>query len=1175
MKVKKLASSRRWSKLATVVFVLSMVFVFCLAPVFAQLDEGAVTGVVQDTTGAVIPNARVTLTEVNTGLVLRTRTNQSGVYVFSPVKIGSYEVSASAPGFATVIQQDVRVQIQQNASVNLKLKPSSVRTTITVTSAPPLLQTQSASVGQVVTGREIKEIPLSGRNSTMIARMMAGVVESVGSRAVGTGDFTANGQRPEENNYILDGIDNNTAAPDYLNGSSYVVNPPPDALAGFYLQTGNYSAEFGHSAGAVMNVSMKTGTNHFHGDAWEYFRNTALSAKNWEAQTKPQLHTNQFGAALGGPIFPNKLFFFAYVQAYRINYGVTHTLTVPTALERQGNFSELLNPALTGSGIPTTLYEPGSAGSQLMICNGQQNVLCPNQIDPVAQKLLNLYPKPNANDGKLFDNYVLNTQNKSDRLQWGTRVDWNLSSKDQAFMHLVHADSPEVDPAPLGPVLDGGGYGSDGNIINSAYNFALSETHVFSPTLVNQVRFGYNYGHFEFQQFSFSNTNLAASLGLGGIPHGGFIGGGLPNIGIGGISGIGPPGYYPNEKNTLTFEIMDDATKTIGNHSIKFGVMFRSVRNPFLSPPGARGSYSFGGLFTSNPGQSHTGFGVADFLADYMSGASIPKYQKFDYAHWTRAAYAEDTWRATKKLTFNLGLRYSYFQPLKDVGGRFNNFYMTAQGPGQGTASLTFRNSQRGIPLSPQFLNLLSSNNIPIKYTGTPSIVKAPVLLFAPRFGFAYSPDANTTFHGGYGIFYGGVENGASLVSNYPYQFTASFPRGNECIPGNCATNGITLETGFSNVLAQGILNNFGHLSFQGTEPRRKTMYTESYNLTFQRAITPGIVASLGYVGNVSRHLQVKIDRNSPAALTDPRLNSNLVEPFPALGGVGLTLGDAISSYNSMQAKIQKRFSRGLSFFASYTWAHSMTDGGSPLGGAIGLRAPNMIGLRPDYQNTPADVADRFSFNGFYILPFGRGQHFLNHGGILNAVLGGWADDLQFVAQTGNPYTVNPNLGGAGPNGAGAHAIVASDPYVAGGAPNPTNPSIACPDQVKTTTHWYNPCAFANPPLAFPEATPGSPVSTRQVSGLAVLPYLGPPGDQLHGPGFERINTSLSKSFRTIRNQHLKFRADIFNVLNTPAYSNPAYTGIGTAAGKILSTRFFQNLSPDARFIQLSVTYDF
>ena len=627
-----------------------------------------------------------------------------------------------------------------------------------------------------------------------------------------------------------------------------------------------------------------------------------------------------------------------------------------------------------------------------------------------------------------------------------------------------------------------------------------------------------------------------------------------------------------------TYEIMDDATKVIGNHSIKFGVLFQSNRFSFLSPPGGHGQYSYSGLFTSLPGKSYTGSGVADFLANDMSSAAIPQFQKLDYSHWNRGAYVEDDWRATKKLTLNLGVRYSYFQPVKEVSGQYGNFYMTAQGPGQGTASLTLVDSQKNLQFSQAFLNLLNANNIPINYTSNKALVKSQVALFAPRFGFAYSPNGMTSFHGGYGIFYGGFENtgGPETMQNYPFEFTANFPRGSKCIPGDCATNGITLEDGFTQALSQGLLNNFGQLSFNGSQPRVKATYTESYNLSFQQALTPGIVATLGYVGNVSRHLVVAYDRNSPAALTDPRLNSNLVKPFPNLSGVSNNVYSGISSYNSLQAKIQKRFSAGLSFFASYTWSHALTDAGSPLGGGPGLRAPNLIGLRNDYTNSPSDVSDRVTFNGFYILPFGKGQRFLNHGGILNALFGGWSDDLQFQAQTGFPFTVGTSLGSAGPNGGGANGILVGDPFAAGGSPNPTNPGVVCPDKVKTTTHWYNPCAFANPPIAFPDASiKGSPVSTTQILGLNALPYLGARSNQIHGPGFERINTSLFKQFHTIRNEHLTFRADIFNLLNTPAYSNPSFTGMGTAAGKITGTRFFQNLTPDARFIQLSAKYVF
>ncbi|MDE3150235.1 MAG: carboxypeptidase regulatory-like domain-containing protein, partial [Acidobacteriota bacterium] len=623
---------------------------------FGQADQGSIGGVVQDASGAVIPNADVNLTSTDTGLVLKTKTSSTGVYAFSPIKIGNYSIRAQAPGFAATTQERIHVDAQARLNIPLTLRLGTVAQSVTVSTAPPLLQTESGSVGQVMSTDTINNMPLNGRNAVYVAQLAAGVVSGIGGRGQGTGDFTANGQRPSQNNFILDGIDNNTAVPDFLNGSSYVVNPPPDALAEFNLQTSNYSAELGHSAGAVMNTSVKAGTNQIHGDLWEYVRNTSLDAKDWNAQTIPAYHENQFGATLGAPIVKNNLFFFGYAEANRIVFGQTSTMSVPTALMRKGDFSELLNPALTTVGAPVTLYRPGSAGTQLLQCNAQQNVICQGNINTVAQKLINLYPLPNANGGKLYSNYVINTNAVSNTWQWGTRVDWNPSAKDQMFARFSYANERSNYPAPLGPILDGGGYGSDGNISDLAGNIAFSETHLFSPTLINEFRFGFNYGNFQFRQAVFNITGLASSLGMGGVPNGGPLGGGLPLVSLSGISGFGQPGYYPNHKAEDVYEFLDNVTKIIGNHSLKFGVLLQSVRFPFFSPPNARGTYTYGGFFTSLPGKADTGYGVADFMLNQMTSATVPEYHHLDYSHWTRGAYAQDDWRATRKLTLNLGL---------------------------------------------------------------------------------------------------------------------------------------------------------------------------------------------------------------------------------------------------------------------------------------------------------------------------------------------------------------------------------------------------------------------------------------------------------------------------------------------------------------------------------------
>ena len=467
----------------------ALAFAVLIPNLNAQMDQGTITGVIQDNTGAVIPGARVTLTSTETGLVLQTRADANGIYIFSPIKIGNYEVTASAPGMQSTTQQNVRVDLQQRLSVNITLNPGAVNQTVVVTSAPPLLQTQQASVDQVISTNTINNTPLNGRNWVYIAQLTAGVAPAVGSRGQGTGDFDANGERPEQNNFILDGVDNNVNVVDFMNGASYVVRPPPDALAEFKIDTGDYSAEFGHSAGSVINASIKSGTNSLHGDLWEYVRNNDLDAQNWNALNVPPYHENQFGATLGFPILRNKLFFFGDAEANRIIYAETNTETVPTALMRQGNFSELLNPALTSSDVTVRLYEPNSGGTSPLSCNGQSNVLCTNQISTVAQHLFNLFPAPNANGAKTYNNYVVNRSVRDNTFQWDTRLDWNISPKDQTFIRFSYTHEPQFRSPPLGPTLDGGAFQDDGNMINLGENFAFSETHMLARTAFGRKEF--------------------------------------------------------------------------------------------------------------------------------------------------------------------------------------------------------------------------------------------------------------------------------------------------------------------------------------------------------------------------------------------------------------------------------------------------------------------------------------------------------------------------------------------------------------------------------------------------------------------------------------------------------------------------------------------------------------
>ena len=1166
--------------------VLAAIAISCVFSIraHAQIDQGAVTGTVQDDSGAVISGASVTLTNTGTGLQLHTQSDEKGLYTFSPVRIGNYEISVTAPGFEKTTQEHVHVDLQQTSNVRIKLTIGNVEQTVTVTDAPPLLETQQSSVGQVVSTQSINNTPLNGRNWVYIAQLTSGVVPSLNSRGTGNGDFAANGQIAYQNNFVLDGIDNNMYGISFTNHATFALQPPPDALAEFKVQTSNYSAVLGHSAGAVVNTSIKSGTNDIHGSLWEYVRNTAFDARDFNALTIPAYHQNQFGATLGLPIKKNGLFFFGYAEANRISQGQTATVSVPTPLMRQGNFTELLNTNLTGAAQPITLYQPGSAGTQPVACNGQNNVFCAAQLNPIAQNLINLYPMPNTNNGKTYANYVVNTPATYDSWQWGPRVDWNISGKDQAFARFSYLHIPQNYPAPLGPVLDGGNVNlADGPSSILAENFAANETHIFTPSFSNVLGIGRVYTHNAFLQQNANNPDLSASAGLGGIPPGQFNGG-LPYVSVGGMQHFGAQTYLPNDGWSNVYVIQDDVTKIIRNQTLKFGGLLQSIRFSGLQPPASRGTYDYSGFFSSNPGKAFTGYGVADFLLDQMNFANVSNSFKGIYSRWYRAAYFEDTWRATPKLTLNLGARYEYFQPNKEVGGYQGGFLVTGPiAPGSGQGTYTLPNQQRNTYLSPRFLGLLSQSNVTLQYSGNQYLTNAQQLNISPRLGFAFTPTDKTVVSGGFGIFYGGLENigGAPLLyNNYPFQFTSNFPRPKVCQPGNCAANGITLANGFSAQLAGGVANLGNYIAtptFQGVQSELRTPYTKSYNISVQQELTPNVVATIGYVGNVNRHNPVYVNLNDPDALTDPRLNSQAAKPFPLLQNLQLSENEGISNYNSLQTKLEKRYSNGLNFLGSYTWAHSMDDTSIPLGGGTPYRNFNLIGITSDYTNSSFDVRHRLTLNTFYELPFGKGHAHLNDAGrLVEALAGGWATDLVFVAQTGEPFSVATNLGGAGPNGAGSNAILIRDPFAPGGTPPPSNPNVSCAAQTRTRLHWYNPCALANPPLAFPGASvPGSPTSTMKIGGLAALPYLGGRYNTVYGPGYERINMSMFKNLHTFRSQFLQVRVDIFNVLNTPAYGQPSISNNSSSGGLITTPIFFQNFSPDARFFQLSAKYEF
>jgi hypothetical protein len=1168
--------------------------VFLLFPALAavgQVDQGTITGLVQDPSGAVVPNAKVTVTATDTGLVLERNANGSGNYTFSPLKIGNYKIGATAPGFQTT-EESVHLDIQQRLNIVLTLKPGTVSESVTVSTSAPLEQTQDASVGQVISAETIDNTPLNGRNWVYIAQLTAGVSPPFGNtRGSGSGDFLANGQNAEQNNFILDGVDNNTNLIDFLNGSSYVIRPPPDALAEFNLQTSDFSAEFGHSAGAVLNASIKSGTNRIHGDFWEYFRNTNLDAQNWNAKTKGPYHQNQFGGTLGFPILKNHFFYFGDMEANRISIANPTITSVPTALMRNGDFSELLNPALTGQNEPIQLYQPNSGGTQTLSCGGANNVFCSGQIDAVAQNILKLYPSPNAGaPGQTYNNYNVNLGTSDDTIQWDQRVDWNINQKDQAYARYSFAHEIRTNGLPLGPLLDGSGFGGQSDT-NLAENFMLSETHTFTPTLTNEFRFGYNWIDSVYHQPNANQTALAATLGLGGVPDLGQGLGGLPlgYFNDGSINRWGSVGTQDEAQNV--YQILDNVIKTLGNHSLKVGVSFQANRVFDRYAPAPLGQYFYGNVFTGAPGVNYTGYGVADFLANQMSSADIYTSPAFRDSQWYDSVYFQDDWKVTRTLTLNLGVRYDHYEPYKERNGNQANITdATNLGIGTGSAVYELPSRSSNQDLGAPFLATLAKDNVALKYISNERLANGQALNFAPRVGFALQVHPNTVLRAGFGIFYGGLQSqgNTNLGSNFPWSNAANL-YSPSCLTGNCpslASQGITLETGLVAKTGGGLQNFVSNPGLIGIDGNVNTPYTISYNLSLQQQITNSMAATLSYVGNGARHLPLYYNPNTVRGLYAPGTNTQQYQPFPDFGGFGIIHYGAVSNYNSLQAKLEKRMSRDLSFLATYTWAHNLTND-SDAGGlstAVGDRNMALIPWSQEYTNSPYDVRNRFTFNGNYQLPFGKGKAYLNNSHWEDEVIGGWSSTLTFVAQTGTPFSVSPDINTAA--GGGARAIKIGDPFAAGGtADTANNPGVTCASKTKTKDHWYNPCAFANPipgnaiaPVGTPVGTGGyqfyGPV-TDQASAIALL---GGRSNVLYGPGYYNVNTSLFKSFATFREQSLQFRVDAFNLLNHPTLNNPNNNGNSSNSsngGQIYGPNFFQNNTPDARFLQLSAKYSF
>jgi Carboxypeptidase regulatory-like domain/TonB dependent receptor len=1182
---------------ASSLFLLSIVAGLVLPrPTIAQVDMGSISGTVRDTSGAVIPGVKVVLTNVDTGITTSTTTGSEGQYTLSPLKIGHYSVSAEATGFQAVRQNNVTVDVQQKVEVDLTLRVGQATETIEVNTAPPLLQALDASVGQVIEEKAINDLPLNGRNFTFLAQLSAGVTQGQqDSRGLGdSGSFAANGLRPAQNNYLLDGIDNNSNLVDFLNGTGYSVKPAVDAIQEFKVETNDYSAELGRSAGAVLNATIKSGTNQFHGTAWEFFRNDKLDAANYfeNGLKKGEFRQNQFGASLGGPIRHDKTFFFMDYEGTRIRQAIPYVSTVPTDLERSTgytNLSELLTqggslsdnlgrsfplgqvfdpsttrPVTAGTVDPVTGLTAQSTG--FVREPFQNNALPANRLDQNAINLLNLFPVPN-NSG-LFNNYVSNPVLSNNTNQFDVRVDQNFSSKDSVFGRVTYVDNPEFIPGPFGGIADGGSF-STGNQSVTSFNSALSETHTFSPTLVNEARLGYNHLSSSRDQPNANKNGIPAQFGIQGVPQENSNGG-LGSIFITGLNTLGSNQFLPSIELSTTSQITDNVTKTAGRQTLKMGFQWQRLGFSILQPPSGRGTWSFSGVYTEIPTTTGGNTGLAQMLltpiagtvpgaADNVGGADDVNFSNFartSQKHEYYAGYFQDDIKVFPKLNVNLGLRYEYFGQLIETHGNQSNFLPATSG------NSTFLLTQKrcNSPFSSDFLAAAATDHINIACSGQPGLGESQKANFAPRVGFAYQLTPKFVLRGGYGIFYGGFEN--SVVETYvdfPFQFTLDYPNLVPNAPVTFANGSIaTLETGLTGISLNSNQVEPGGVSFTGEDYHMKTPNTQGYNLTAQYEITPNDSVQLGYVGNTVHHLGVYLNPNSPREILPPGLNSFDFSPYPDFQtGITYTHFAGDSHYNALQMNYERRFNHGLTALANFTYANCMTNAVDVLNAtAINqYRAPFLpgFGIHRDFGLCDFDVQKVVHFSGGYQLPFGNGRAFLASGSkLVNAFVGGWNTNWILTLQDGQPGTVGCAITTTSGFGCNAFKVPGEDPY-------------AGPHNVN---QWLNPAAFASPPVA------------TTIGQTSYLPLGGGPS-QFRGPGFHRLDFSLFKEFRLSERFRMEFRSEFFNLANHPNFSNPGFSGNGVVAapgslnyldttdfGKITSTRDGQN---DQREIQFAL----
>jgi hypothetical protein len=1203
----------------SVVLRLLLPLILC-GTVFAQKDTGSIVGTVKDPTGAVVTGASVEVTDVERGQTFRTKTSDAGEFVASPLRVGRYTVTVEKAGFKKAVSETVELNVQGRVAVNIGLQVGQQTEEVIVTGAAPLLETETSELGQVVDRRRVSNLPLNGRNFAQLALLSTGTAPSEpGARDEGGYGFSANGARSLQNNFLLDGVDNNSNLPDLLNESNYVIQPPVEALQEFKVQTNAYGAEFGRGNGAIVNAVIKSGTNSIHGSAWEFIRNNKFDSRNYfdpVGQPAPQYQQNQFGATFGGPVViphlydgRNRTFFFVDYEGLRVRQAQTQVAFVPPTAWRTGDFSSLIDytsvtgtdcnnrPTYTGEifdaklaqniapspiappvfcGVP---FQYDSTGKPLNIIPKTPVVAGGGSLDPLALRLAALYPAAGPTDSG-GNNFVANPVLKKTRNNFDVRVDQKFTDKDNTFFRFSYEDQPSFIPGTFGGLADGGGFFS-GDEEFSYRSFATSWTHVFKPEIINEFRLGYNRINAQRLQLN-ANTNVSAQpdINFPGVPFSPGIGG-LPQLNFNDVATLGSPTFLPSIELQNSYTLAENLTWVRGRHTLKFGTEIRREEFTINQPAAPRGTLNFDSTLSDNPaaaaiGSGGTGF--ASFMAGLTSGGSINNLHNVDYFRNTYAFYGQDDWKVTPDLVLNLGLRYELFGTVSDRFNDIGNFDLS--NPASPTIFVPKGQTAQLTPFIAQYVK--------ISPTGSRGLINSDLNNFAPRIGLAWQFTPKTVLRAGYGVFYGGQENGPysnpSPGFNPPFFVNESFIA--PCGAPTASTSAGDCRVANLQQLSQGFpansLSDPNTPIFFSVDKNLRTPYMQQWHVGFEREMPGNSVFAMTYAGSKGTKLYTFFNGNQAEPTADPSAATAPRRPvFASIVGKGpcnLTTPDNCtpvfdtgidwfrstgnSSYHSLQLRYEKRFSKGLQFQASYTYAHSLDIASNANLGPTqnnsdfrDFRIPQQ-----EYGNSDFDVRHRFVINSIYELPFGHGKHFMgNATGVANAIVGGWQIANIISISSGNWYTVldsNGNFANAdgGAGGVSQRPDQVGDPNRAGTVAG--NPGCQAPSKIHAPTAWFNTCAFVDP-------AQGSFGNVGR--------------NTIESPGIREWDFSVFKFFQTSERTNLEFRAEFFNL---PNHTNFLFANTGPQNGNnatILGTPQFGALTAARapRQIQLAMKFSF